>query len=307
VTPGERVFPPALLPGDQIRVVAPSGPFEIEPFQAGLDLIRAAGFRPAFDDTVFARSRYLAGDDERRSCELAAAIGSPEERAIWVARGGYGASRIVPRIDLEAIRRTPKWLVGFSDVTALHALWSRAGLVSLHGPNVTTLPEWSESARERTWGWLGAAPGQRLEGRCVAGRGAVEGALLGGNLSILAALVGTGNLPSFAGAVVLLEDIGERPYRLDRALHQLFLAGVFDGVAGFVVGQLPDCEEPAERCADYDGGTVVAELLASRGVPVLTDVPIGHEPSSYPAALGARATIDCDSGVLTLHGRPDAS
>jgi muramoyltetrapeptide carboxypeptidase len=284
-------------------VVAPCGPFERSRFDAGLEVIRAAGFRPTYSEGIFARDRYLAGDDDRRAGELLTAIEDPQVRAIWVARGGYGATRITPRIDAEAVRRNPKWLVGFSDVTALHGVWARAGLASLHGPNVTTLPEWSEEARQAVWGWLQNAPTQHFAGRTASGRGTVEGVLRGGNLSILAALVGTGLLPSLRHAILLLEDVGERPYRLDRALHQLFHSGAFEGVIGFVIGQLTDCEEPPERATDYDARSVVEELLASWDFPVLADVSIGHEPTSLPVALGTWVTLDLDSGTLAVRGR----
>lgn len=294
----ELQLPPPLRSGDRVRIVAPCGPFERQRFEAGVELIRRAGFVPVFDDGVFAAHRYLAGDDERRRAELEAAIEDPEARAIWVARGGYGATRLLPHLDPERVAVAPKWLVGFSDVTALHALWARAGIASLHGPNVTTIADWGEEARSRLWSCLAGDRGFTLEGRCAAGGGVVEGVLLGGNLAVLAAMAGTGLLPSLDGAIVALEEVGERPYRLDRALHQLIHAGSFDGVVGFAVGQLSDCGEPPERGADWTARDVVCEILAAVGVPVLADLPFGHEPSSWPLPFGVRARLDGDRGRL---------
>ena len=301
------VLPPPLRSGDEVHIVAPSSPFPREPFEVGVEIIRAAGFRPVFDDGLFTTSRYLAGDDDRRGAELVAAIRSPEARAVWVARGGYGATRLLPLVEAGLVGRNPKWLIGFSDATALHALWCRAGVVSLHGPNVTTLGDWSETASDWVWKRLTGSGGQqRLNGRLVAGRGSVSGVLQGGNISVLGSLVGTGYLPSYRGAIVVLEDVGERPYRLDRTLNQLCQAGAFAGVAGFVIGQLTGCGEPPGQTVDYDAGTVVGELLASRGVPVLAEVAVGHEPSSYPLPLGVPATIDCARDDLVIRGRsPD--
>ncbi|MBI5508129.1 MAG: LD-carboxypeptidase [Deltaproteobacteria bacterium] len=292
-------LPPPLRAGAAIRIVAPSGAFDRTVFDAGVRLIEAAGFKPVFDDGLFARQRYLAGSDARRRRELVAALEDPGAEAIWTARGGYGATRLLPALGLDWIRRRPKWLIGFSDATALHAVWARAGLASVHGANVTTLAQWTAAAQAELVALLcgGAVPA--LTGTTVHDGPTVRGPLLGGNLTVLAAMAGTDALPSFAGSVVLLEDIGERPYRLDRSLTQLVQAGAFAGVKGFAVGQLTDCVEPAGApdvgCSALE---VVVEVLAPLGVPIVAELPVGHESSARPVVLGRDVALVPSAATL---------
>lgn len=291
--------PTPLRPGDVVRVVAPSGNFERDKLVAGLRIIEEAGLVPVYDDGLFSAHRYLAGSDERRLAELRTALGDSRARAIWTARGGYGATRLLPHLPVDAVRRADKWLVGFSDTTALHASWSRAGVASLHGANVTTLAGWSPDARRELFGWLFSPAPRIFRGRTLGGSQLARGPLLGGNLTVLAAMAGTPHLPSLRGAIVLLEDVGERPYRLDRSLTQLIHAGVFEGVAGFAIGQLTECVEPLGK-PEIDALTVVGEVLAPLGAPVLGELAIGHEASSRAVLLGADATLDPVEQALTL-------
>jgi len=297
-------WPEPLRSGDRVRVIAPGGPFEPERLASGLALIRAAGLVPVMRDDLSARARYLAGDDTRRRRELEEALADKSARAIWVARGGYGATRLLPGLAERLRTGAPRWLIGFSDVTALHCAWSAAGYASLHGANVTTLVSWSAEARRELFGLLFAPSALAYRGAAANGRAdVVTGPLRGGNLTMLTSLVGTGHLPSFAGAIVLVEDVGERPYRLDRQLVQLWQAGAFAGARGVAVGQLTDCEEPHKDGAPAPGYTareVVAAVLAEIDVPVLMDVAIGHEPSSRPVVLGARATLDLGRQELVV-------
>jgi muramoyltetrapeptide carboxypeptidase len=285
-------MPPCLAPGDRVSIVAPSGPFDRDRFDAGIATIRDAGLEPVFDEGLFASHRYLAGADERRLVELVAALEDETTRAIWTARGGYGATRLLPGLDPEKVRTFGKWLIGFSDATALHALWARAGLTSVHGANVTTMADWSAGARAELFAILFEGRAPALEGRGSQGDRAVSGPLLGGNLTVLAAMAGTGQLPSLKGAVVLLEDVGERPYRLDRGLTQLRQTGVLDGAAGYVIGQLSGCVEPGDAQVGYDALEVVVGELLQDGVPILTGVEVGHESSSRPVLFGGRVELD---------------
>lgn len=297
--------PPSLRRGDRVRLVAPSGVFDRERLLEGVDVLEALGLEVVFDEALFARWRYLAGDDTHRQRELALALADDSARAIWTARGGYGATRLLPGLSVDEVRRAGKWFVGFSDVTALHALWARAGLMSLHGPNVTTLNTWSAEARGELFRWLMDPTARVMRGATLVDGPLASGPILGGNLTVLAAMVGTGCLPSFAGAIVLLEDIGERPYRLDRALTQLVQAGAFAGVRGFVIGQLTRCDEPGPD-PGYEAADVMIEVLRPLGVPVLGRVPIGHDVDSRAVLLGTTATIDPVDQSLVL-APPDAA
>jgi muramoyltetrapeptide carboxypeptidase len=244
-----------------------------------------------------ARARYLAGDDTRRLEEWREAVADPEARAIFCARGGYGAMRILPGIDPAPLLARPKLLVGFSDVTAIHAALNRAGLATVHGPVLTQLGRAPEEAirhlealllgeAPRAGAWEPPAPGAGLVGTGTIRPGRARGPLLGGSLAILAHLAGTPFLPSLDGAILLLEDVGEKPYRLDRYLTQLRLSGALDRVAGVAVGQLTQCDEPGLRGAD-----VVRELVAALGVPAVEGFPAGHEDANFAVPLGARATL----------------
>ncbi len=291
-------MPAPLRPGDKVRVVAPCGSFDRQRFLDGLEILVAADLQIALDDAVFAKHRYLAGDDETRHRDLSAALADPEARAVWIARGGYGATRLLPRLELERVRAADKWLVGFSDVTALHALFARAGLASVHGANVTTLPTWTPEARRELFDLLmKRAPATYGGMPIAAGRG--RGPIVGGNLTVLAAMAGTGALPAARGAIVLLEDIGERPYRLDRAFTQLLQAGFFAGAAGIAIGQLSGCDEPGE---ELRGADVLCELAAGLGVPVVAGLPLGHDPASRAVLLGVVAELDGQKGTLEVSG-----
>lgn len=293
------VIPESLKPGARIRVIAPSSGFDRERFERGIAWIRDSGWDPVFDERLFVRHRYLAGDDDHRISLVLEALLDRSAAALWCVRGGYGATRIIERLG-PALRESPvRWLVGFSDITALHSALARFGRVSMHGANITTLDEWEQTHREELFGMLrGEVIQQRFEGRVLHGTGTHRGTLRGGNLAVLTALAGTGGLPSFEGAIVLLEDVGERPYRLDRSLTQLIRAKVFDGAAGFAIGQLSGCE--VGNGADYDALDVVVERLGELGLPVLAGLPIGHDPGSRAACLGARAELDLERAQLDV-------
>jgi len=282
------VFPPPVPSGARVRVVATSGLVDPARVAAGLDFLRTAGFEPVYDESrLFAVHGYVAGSHAERLEELNAAVADPDAAVVWVARGGYGATRLLPGLDLAPLEERPKWLVGFSDVTALHAAWLRAGWGTLHGPNVSTLERWTDPARDTVLAWLAGAASRHLPGRMLRGRGPVSGPLVGGNLSVLTALVGTPYLPPLDGAVLLLEDLDEAPYRIDRLLTQLRQAGCLDSVAGFVLGQWTRCGDSYE-----DAAAAALDALDGLAAPVLGHVEVGHDPASFPVPLGATATIE---------------
>src|SRR5262245_32370940 len=215
------VKPRALASGDRVAVVAPAGPLDREQLDAGLRVL-GGRYDVAWDRGLLSRARYLAGDDARRGRELAAALADPQVAGVVAARGGYGSMRILARVWPSVNGGppgpgSPKVLVGFSDITALHAALQSAGCVNIHGPVVTQLATQPSTVVERFFRTLedAAVPPAPVAGTPVVG-GVAEGPLLGGNLSVLTRLLGTPWLPDLAGAVLLLEDVGERPYRIDR-------------------------------------------------------------------------------------------
>jgi muramoyltetrapeptide carboxypeptidase len=292
------IVPPPLRPGDVVRVIAPASPFDPEQLARGMEVLSGRlGLRPRTRPDLVASRWYLAGDDGRRIEEWREAVADPEARAIFCARGGYGAMRILPEIDPAPLLARPKLFVGFSDVTAIHSLLNRAGLASVHGPVVTQLGRAPDDALRhleallfgrapRPGAWEAPAPGAGLTGTRTLRTGRASGPLLGGTLAILAALQGTPFAPRLGGAILFLEDVGERPYRLDRYLTQLRLAGALDGLAGLAIGQLSGCD--ANGLAGID---VLREAALALGVPAVEGIPAGHEDANFALPLGARATL----------------
>jgi muramoyltetrapeptide carboxypeptidase len=267
-------------------VIAPSGPFDVEGLERGVAWLRER-YVVSHRGDITERSTFLAGSDDRRATELLEALADPTVDAIVAARGGHGATRILARVAPSAIAAAGKLLVGFSDVTALHAAWSRAGLRSIHGPMVATLGRADATLRRR---WIEAVEGHppaQLTGLRALAPGRATGPLIGGNLSVLAALVGTPYLPPLAGAILFLEDVHEAPYRVDRMLTTLRNAGVLDGVAGIALGAFTDA--PAEAGAIE---SVLAERLGDLGVPVLAGIPSGHVEDNLELPLGAPVRLD---------------
>ncbi len=284
---------PALRPGDRVAVVAPSGPFEQAAFDAGLAAV-SNRYHVELDPGIAARWRYLAGDDARRLAELAAALADPQIKAVFCARGGYGALRLLAH--LEGAPITPKALVGFSDICALHAVLGRAGLVSVHGPVLTQLGALPTATHERLFTLLESSlPAQPLHGGSTFVGGTAEGPLVGGNLATLTALLGTPYSPCFDGAVLLLEEVGERPYRLDRMWTQLALAGVLRRIRGIVLGSFTRCEE---RDADFTSIDVLRDLAIATGLPCAAGFPIGHGELNEPVPLGVRVRLDASQRSL---------
>jgi muramoyltetrapeptide carboxypeptidase len=289
-TEPSAVVPDPLGAGAVVRVVAPAGPFEPALMWRALGWL-SERYRVRHDRDLFARRGYLAGDDAARARALGAALAEPDVAAILCARGGYGALRFAARIDWEALRRRPRWLVGFSDVTALHVEAARVGVASLHAPNAASLGRGDAEARaafvaaletpraRRTWSTLRA-----LE------PGRARGCLAGGNLTLLHACAAAGRLRLPPGCILLIEDIGERPYRIDRMLTTLALGGHLAGVVGVVVGELVDCSPGPDGVRAEEA---LADCLAPLGVPVALGAPFGHGRRNDPIVLGAPAELVC--------------
>lgn len=281
---------PVLSPGSRLGVVAPSGPFDREKFEKGLAVL-AGRYRVEVAPEAGESFRYLAGSDEARARSLQRCLDDADVGAIIAARGGYGAMRL-----LEALNpKRAVTVVGFSDVTALHLAWQARRWRSVHGPVVTQLGAQPADVVTRTFDLLEGRRVAPLLGADTVTPGQVEGPLIGGNLSLLASLVGTRFIPSLSGAVLLLEDIGERPYRIDRMWMHLKLAGALEGVAGVVLGEFTDCEE---KGASFTSAQVLAELTDSLSVPVLAGLPIGHGAVNQPVVLGARVRLDATNKRL---------
>ena len=296
-----------------VAVAAPaSAPLDPADLRAGLDALRARGLRvemPAeaamlADD--FAPHGYLAAPDADRAAELNALLRRDDLDAVFVVRGGYGVLRLLPDLDYEAARRHPKLIVGYSDITALHcALWTKAGLPGLSGPMVA--PDWPHlDAESEVQFWRlaeGHAPvgivgpgGEALE---AVRPGRAEGVLLGGNLTMLCSLLGTPYLPDLRGAILYLEEVGEPPYRVDRLLAQLRLAGVLENLGGLVLGGFTGAEPPADR-PSLSLDAVLAGYTAELPCPVARGLVYGHFRRKSTLPFGVRARLEADGDAATL-------
>jgi muramoyltetrapeptide carboxypeptidase len=291
---------PRLEPGATIRIIAPSGPVPREPFLAGVGVL-GARYQVRYEEGIFARAGYLAGDDERRLAELTRALDDPEARAVVMARGGYGLLRLLPFVDLAALARHPRALVGFSDGTALLAAAARAGIVSIHGPVVTQLANLSSEDQRALFERLetpGPAPLFSDLEEIIPGR--VQGPLLGGNLEVFSRLLGTPYFPDVAGAILFFEDLGERPYRLDRLVTHLDLAGIFGAASAVVLGDFSGCREPEPTRSDSPtADQVLIERLGRLPIPVVRGGPFGHGTRNRALPYGALCELDTRSGTLT--------
>jgi len=269
-------------------VVAPSSPFPRTQFLAGLAWV-AQRYDVALHAGAFSRTGYLAGDDARRAEELARAMRDPSVRAILVARGGYGATRIVERLPWADFARAPKWIAGFSDVTALHVKALAHGVACVHACNVTGLGKASPKARA-TWMSAMERPGAPRSWRDLRAirAGDARGVLFGGNLALLCAMAAARALVVPDGAIVLLEDVTERPYRVDRMLTSLLEGGHLAKASAIVFGDFTQCDPGPDGVTIDD---VLAERSRDLGIPVYANAPFGHGERNEAFTLGAMATL----------------
>jgi len=304
------VLLPRRLPDDAVlRVIAPASPLdEPELLEAAERWFATHGVRLTTSEDARRAGAWHAGTAEARAADLMTALSDPEVDGVIALRGGHGCAELLPHLDPAALRQDPKPLIGFSDVTALHAWAQQAGVVSFYGPTVfrfaheadqLTAQRLLDVLRGDGTGPVPWQPSDRTPTSLVAGT--ASGPLRGGWLTGLVHLLGTRWEPDLAGAVVLLEEVSQPPQAVDRMLLHLQLAGKLDGVAGFVVGELADCapEDHPEARQGRTPADVVEQRLSPYGVPVLYDVPIGHGTSLATVPLGAEVAIDGTQLVVT--------
>ncbi len=305
--------PPRLKAGDTIGLVSPSqARYERTPFAIAAENLQALGFKVKEGKALRARNGYFAGTDAERAGDLNAMFADPEVNGIISMSGGAGATRILHMLDYDQIRRQPKCLVGFSDITALlNAIQARTGLVTFHGQMAAS--DWNEFSLDYFRRVLIQAepvtfknPAERgtvltqVTDRIQTLRGGrARGRLLGGNLSVLNTLLGTPYLPDFRGAILFIEDVDEYIYRVDRMLAHLRAAGVLSQLAGVVVGQFVDCK-PGEGYGRLALEEVFDDYFKPLNIPVYSGAMIGHIKRKFTVPVGLEAEIDADAGTLTL-------
>jgi muramoyltetrapeptide carboxypeptidase len=294
----KSIKPRCLMPGDTLGIVAPAGPFDPKKFMKGKAVLESMGFRTFFDEGIFQKHGFLAGSDMQRADQVNRLFDDPAVQAVVCARGGYGSMRILPFLDFKIIQNNPKIFVGFSDISVLlFVLHTRCGLVTFHGPVVTTL---ANTAEQTVAAMLRVMTSNKIlelkpEKGIVIKPGVSSGFVVGGNLTTLCHLVGTPYTPYFNGKILFLEDRGEAPYRIDRMLTQMKLAGCFEGLKGLFLGSF-------EACGKLDDiFRVVQGVFKDVNIPILSGFEIGHARVNIAIPIGLRATLDADRQILTFH------
>ena len=297
----DLIRPPRLRPGDRVRIVAASGPVDRNRFAAGVEGLGGRYELIYDEETLFARRGFLAGDDAHRLQALNEAIADSDSKAIILARGGYGLTRILPGIDCDSLRAHPKPIVGYSDATALLSLCVQTGVAAVHGPMISDFGDLSAHDRESLFNLLeNPDPGVLLSDLEALTAGRATGQLIGGNLEVLSRLLGTALQPRFDGAILFFEDVGELPYRVDRTLTQLEQAGVFAAVSGIVAGDFTDCEEVSPLEPDLPSSRdVLVERLGRLKIPVALNGAFGHGERKASLPCGTRVELDTRSGRLS--------
>jgi muramoyltetrapeptide carboxypeptidase len=327
------IFPKALAPGDTIMVVAPAKYLDKERVALAKKRLEQMGFKVRIPAGLFRKKGFLGGSDEERAAEIMAAFSDPEVKAIFPGTGGYGTTRIIDKLDYDLIRRNPKILVGFSDITGLHiAINQKTGLVTFHSPN----PEWGLGVEKNLspfaakWFWRALlakeygsdkgylirthesdppSPGDEkifedVPRPYTMHGGKARGRLIGGNLSVIHAMMGTPFEIQTDGKLLFIEDVGEAPYRVDRMLQTLRLAGKFDHVAGIMLGQFTAREEEAGWDDDETIDEVLQDFFGKLDVPVVTHSPIGHVRFNATLPVGAMAELDADAQTVRILENP---
>jgi len=294
------IQPPKLKPGDTISIVAPASTVEQRQcFESGAAMLEKMGFQVRFDSRIFDSLRYLAGEDPARAEELMHAFEDTSVQGIMALRGGYGCARLVPYLLEKRLRQHPKVFMGFSDITTLHMYFRRRfGWITIHGPMAASIGNISEEQQKHLvslWTDSEYHPAFHFDEMQTWAPGSAEGILVGGCLSIIATSIGTPYEIKTEGKILFLEDQGEPPYRLDRMLTHLELAGKLQNVAGVVLGNFPDCE-PSR--GNYKASDILREILTKFGVPVIAGFPSGHDASNWAIPFGTKVRMDADTCSL---------
>jgi muramoyltetrapeptide carboxypeptidase len=311
------LLPRRLAAGDAVGIVSPaSATFQTVDVAIARESLEALGLKVKIGKHVLERHGYLAGSDKDRAADINEFFSDASIRAVFPIRGGWGSSRVLPHLDYDAIRRNPKVMVGYSDITALHlAVQARTGLVTFHGPNgMGRWDAWSLDYFKRVL-FAGEAvtmqnPATLSERNALAqtenrvqtiSGGTARGRLLGGNLTVLTTILGSPYVPSFDGAILFVEDVGEDLYRVDRMFTQLKLAGILDRIRGFVFGTCAECG-PGEGFASLTLEEIFTDHIRPLKIPAWFGAMIGHQMPQWTIPVGGEAEIDATRGTIRMVG-----
>ena len=288
---------PRLRREDRIGIIAPAGPVTQEHLQPEIDLLKTKGYSVTLSPYLYRKEQYLAGDDDLRLQDLHLMFQDKEIKAVLCARGGYGSLRLLDKIDYGLIKKNPKIIVGYSDITALLlAIYKKTGLITFHGPVVREFSGNRGTNLNSLFDLVSSSKHFELQlsGGEVLAEGTARGVLLGGNLSLITHLTGTPFMPSLAGAILFIEEKGEPLYRIDRMLTHLKLSGVIDHIAGLVAGQFVDCGEME------DINRLLIDIVPGDKKPVFSGLPVGHGNVNKTLPIGLEATLDTGRMCLSI-------
>lgn len=287
--------PLALSSGDTIGIVAPAAPFNPDLFQKGISVLEVMGYRVYLPEGLSSKDRFLAGPDAHRANLINQMFADPAIKGIFCARGGYGSLRILDLVDYGLIGQNPKIFIGFSDISALIGVMiDQCGLTAFHGPVITMLGKGNaETATSLKTVLTSTTPIEIMASRGeVIRSGTCRGVVRGGNLATLCHLTGTPHAPKFRNSIVVLEDVGEAPYKIDRMLTQMCMAGCFEGMAGLALGTFSDCGD------NGDVLDVVRDVFKNTDIPILAGLDVGHGPVNLTLPMGIPAVLDTERRTL---------
>jgi len=293
-----------LSPKDNIGIIAPASPFDKKKFFKGIAVLEQLGFKAVFSKKIFGAHEFFAGSDHQRAHLLNSMFADSSIKAIWCARGGYGSLRILPLIDYNIVRSNPKVFIGCSDISAiLNTIFSKCGLVTFHGPMIESLGHANqETIKALNNVFLTDQPlTLKAENKLIISSGTASGIVAGGNLTTLCHLTGTPFTPNFRKNILLIEDVGEAPYRIDRMFTQMKLAGNFKQIAGIILGLFKNCGESDQIYR------IVDDIFSDFHIPILAGFNIGHGEPNLTVPIGIKARLDTDEGSLAYLGSPFSS
>lgn len=301
------IIPPYLHEGDKVVILSPSGKIDKSFLKGAVKRLASWGLQPVLSHHAGSSNGVYAGTVSQRLEDLQEAMDDPNTRAILCSRGGYGAVHLVGKLDFSRFRESPKWLIGFSDITALHNLWQKEGFASLHAPmarHLTVEPEddfCTQALRDILTG-AAATPEGSFSYTCDAHklnrRGTAEGILRGGNFAVFNGLRGTPYDIPTDGTVLFIEDVGERPHAIERMMYNLKLGGVLERLSGLVIGQFTEYEEKKQLGKELYGA--LADLVKEYDYPVCFNFPVGHVTMNLPLVSGAPVQLDVDKKGVRL-------
>jgi len=300
------IIPPYLKPGDRIRIVSPAGKVQKDKILPGIELLQDEGYEVLIGKHVFDKQFQYAGTDQQRASDMQEAINDQATKAIICARGGYGTIRIIEKLDFSEILKNPKWLIGFSDVTVLHTVLNKLGLASIHG----SMPGFFLENKKTTRSFLSlievlSSGRSQIEvaGHQLNRKGISSGELVGGNLSLLYCLQGTPWQLDTSGKILMIEDVGEYLYHLDRMMQNLKMAGQLRNLAGMVVGgftEMKDNESPFGKSASE----IILEAVSDYNFPICFDFPVGHIPKNLAVMFGGNYQLEVAERVRLIRLEP---